>query len=582
MHLKKSPHPVIACWLALLTLCACAADFAPPAIGPVAFRRDRLPISAGTMAGLSRNLDTIARSLPGETAAQRQAAARAIALAIALEPSNEEPRKLLELYQNGGRAPEVDAARLAESQARIWQLIAWLETPEATEHGQALAFCLQDLMAAADPKHPRAAALREAGDKGAWAGWVPDIHAYEPQKIAATPQPGIEASKPETTATSTAGSEIRLPKAGVQAVLSQQTDTGIAVRTVFSLAPLQMSASRSQVNGDAPFSISIGPDGVSGLLTESTRTIRQLLEKQHGELPARMSVRIYGNELTRSLGTGKAPDISAAAAVLASAAITGREPDAVIIGLVDESGAFKLPSRFWDQLQALGSKSHRVVLPAAAAEWLPAFIVLENPGFFMNHEILLASDFRQLLELSAKSPAGAVADAEAKYQEIRARGEGQDVRTYLSNRFVRQRLEELVKEAPFHASAAMLLLQGSSNRPREIGRAALASELRRAIEPMAWISKISVFDSSIKETRGFNTMHKSCRLNVDKLERYVAKSDLELFDRARETTTALWKLNRAVNARGDLARMQPEIQKARFDFSRLYREVMEQLNQAAR
>jgi hypothetical protein len=583
MQLKTRSRLAITALLAGLSLCVCAADFAPPAVGPVAFRRDQLPIAAWTMAGLSRHLDAITRALPGETAAQRQAAARALALAIALDPANEEPRKLLDLYQNGTPTPDADATRLAESQARIWQLIAWLETPEAGPQGQALASCLQDVMAVADPKHPRAAASREAGDKGAWSGWVPDIHAYESEKIATTQPPEHPSARPEIVEQTPAGPEIPLPKASVQTVFRQRTGTGHADQWGYAPAPIQMRVSRGQQDGAAGFSISIGPEGMAESFTASARMIRGLLEKQHGGLPSRMNVRIFGGELMRAAGEGKVPDVTAAAAVLGSAAITGREPEGMIIGRVDESGAVKLPLRFWDLIQVLGKgDGGRVVLPAAAADWLPAFIAMENPGFFMEHEIVLASDFRQLLELSAKSPEGVAADAAAKFQEIRARAEGQDLRTYLANRFVRQRLEELVKAAPFHASAAMLLLQGSVDRPRELSRPVLASELRRAIEPMAWISQIGYLDANSSQTAEFNTIYKTCRLNMDKLERYIAKTDQDLWESSRESVAALWKLSRAVNARGEYDAVQSEIQKATSDFSRLYRDASEQLDRAAK
>jgi hypothetical protein len=569
--------------LAGLNLCAFAADFAPPAMGPVAFRRDQMPLAAWTMAGLSRHLDTIARALPGETAAERQAAARTLALAIALDPSNEEPRKLLELYQNGPRTPDADAARLAESQARIWQLIAWLETPEAGPQGQSLAFCLQDVMAVADPKHPRAAGLREAGEKGAWAGWVPDIRAYEAGQTVPNPDLGSTNTRTETPEAPSPGPEILLPEAKVQTVFRQRAGGSQAAQWSYTLAPLQMRASRGKQDGDPRFAISIGSEDIAERLKEPARMIRRLLEKQHGSLPDRMSVRIFGGEFMRAAGNGKIPDVTTAAAVLTSAAITGREPDAIIIGSVNESGAFKLPERFWDQLQALASvKGGRVVLPAAALDWLPAFLIMENPGFFMEHEVLLASDFQQLLDLAAKSPEAAVEDALAKFGEIRSKREGQEIRAYVSNRFVRQRLEELAKSSPFHASAAMLLLQGSPDRPRELSRQVLASELRRAIEPMAWVNGLGYLDSSSKEAGQFNAIYKSCRLSVDGLERYAAKVDRDLWEGSREIAAALWKLSRAVEARGEYDTVQREIQSALADFKRLYSDLSEQLDAAVR
>jgi hypothetical protein len=581
MHLKTRLQLAISTSLACLTLCVCAADFAPPAIGPVAFRRDQVPLAAWTMAGLSRNLGTIARALPGETAAQRQAAARALALAIALDPANEEPRKLIDIYQNGRRTPDADVARLAESQARIWQLIAWLQTPEAGPQGQALASCLQDVIAVSDPKHPQAAALREAGDKGAWAGWVPDIHAYESRKIAATSPTEPQVHKPDYVGKTP---EILLPKASVQSIFPEKTGTGRSTPWAFAPAPLQMRALRSPQDGNDNFSITIGPEGSAESLMAPAMTVRHVLEKQHGKLPSRMSVRISGGDFMRTSVEGKiiVPEVTAAAAVLGSAAITGREPEATIIGRVEESGAFKLPARFWDQLQALGSdKYRRVVLPAAAADWLPAFVAMEDPGIFLDHEILLAADFGQLLDLSVKSPDGALKDASEKFREIRERGEGQDLRTYVANRYVRQRLEEIVKVAPFHASAAMLLLQGSMDRPRQMNRPALASELRRAIEPMAWIGQLGYLDANSKEVAEFSTIYKSCRLNVDKLERFVEKSDLDLWESSRDVTAALWKLNRVAHGRGDYNVVLMEIQTALKDLTRLYNNLSEQLDRAA-
>lgn len=581
MHLITRSRLALAAWFAGFSLCLCAADFAPPAMGPVAFRRDQVPLAAWTMAGLSRHLETIARSVPGGTAAQRQAAARALALAIALDTDNEEPRKLLDIYQNGGRAPAADAARLAESQARVWQLLAWLETPEAGPQGQALAFCLQDVMAVSDPGHPRAAALREAGEKGAWAGWVPGIRAYEHVEIATNPPPGD--AKPEILDKPRDVPEIVLPKASVETVFRQRKGTGLPAQWAFAPASLGLRATRSQEGRDVPFSILIGPEGGSEQLAETARMIRSLLEKQQVKPPSGLRVHIRSGELARAIIEGKIPEISAAAAVLASTAVTGREPEAIIIGQVDASGAFKLPARFWDQLQALGSGNGRkLVLPAAAAAWLPAFLAMEKPGIFMDYEVLLADDFRQLLELCAKSQEGAAADAAVKFREIRARGEGQDLRTYVTNRFVRQRLEELVKAAPFHASASMLLLQGSANRPRELNRSVLAGELLRAIEPMEWISQLGYLDSNSKEAGEFNAIYKSCRLSVDGLERYVAKADMDLWESSRDITAALWKLSRAVSARGEYDVIQAEIQNAHADFTRLYRGAAEQLDAAAR
>jgi hypothetical protein len=578
MYLKIKSRLVLMAWLTFFPFCVCVGEFVRPAIGPVAFRSDQLPLAARTMAGLSRDLEIITRALPGETPAQRQTAARALALAIALDPANEEPRRLLDLYENAGRPPVPDAESLARSRASVWHSIAWLESPEAGGHGHALASCLKDVMAVAEPENTDAQALLQDGEKGAWAGWVPDIHAYEPGKITTEPEPDFPQA--ESLEETPADPEILLREAMVRTVIRKRTGRGPSVRWTHAPASLRMRASRTR---EAGFSLMICPEGAVPLETESAKLIQWLLEKQHGTLPAHMRVRILGGELMSAIQEGQTPEFTAAAAVLASAAVTGREPDAVIIGQLDEIGAFKLPSRFWEQLQALRpGNGRRLVLPTAAAEWLPTFLAMEKPGFFMDHEVLLASDFQQLLELSTKPPEGAVADAAVKFREIRARAAGQDLRAYLANRFVRQRLDELAKAAPFHASAAMLLLHGSAERPRHLGRAVLASELRRIVEPMAWINALEHLDSSFSEAGEFSAIYKSSRLAVDQLERHVEKTDLDLWESTRELTAALWRLNRAVNERGANTLAQAEIQNALVDFTRQYRDVSGQLDSATR
>ena len=82
-----------------------------------------------------------------------------------------------------------------------------------------------------------------------------------------------------------------------------------------------------------------------------------------------------------------------------------------------------------------------------------------------------------------------MAAASAKFRVIRERMGNEEVRAYVANSFVRQRFGELAQEAPYHASAAMLLTQGSGQRPTVISRAVLTAELIRASNALSWIPK---------------------------------------------------------------------------------------------
>ena len=48
----------------------------------------------------------------------------------------------------------------------------------------------------------------------------------------------------------------------------------------------------------------------------------------------------------------------------------------------------------------------------------------------------------------------------------------------------------VMQDFPFHVSAKMLLIQASGNRPLLVARPVLAAEIRRALEPMAWLGNL--------------------------------------------------------------------------------------------
>ena len=70
-------------------------NFALPAEGPVAFRRDRVPLDVDTMGKLSMQLVVLAKGVAGATPMERRGAAQMLAMAIALDPGNARARRVL-------------------------------------------------------------------------------------------------------------------------------------------------------------------------------------------------------------------------------------------------------------------------------------------------------------------------------------------------------------------------------------------------------------------------------------------------------------------------------------------------------
>lgn len=562
---------VVGLW-AVTAMILSAGNFVPPAEGPVAFRRDRVPLDADAMASLSRDLVTLASGLDAESAVNRRAAAQMLALATALDPGNSKAREVISKFEKGRQSPDADAQQLENSRKRVRRDLEWLGSPEAGSQGQALAACLNDVMIISDPKHPGA----EAGERGAWKYWIPDLTAYEP-----VPEKKEAASEDSADDTAeVAGSGFLLEKAQVFTVVWKQDEKSDRMKLEQGVVPLQMLAEmrKNPEDEERPLSISLGFRVSKTAGSELTNTLLGLLRKQNGTLPVGGMIRIGSPDKVVLVMPPKRQSISAAAAVLTSAAISGIEPDATIIGEVDESGAFKLPPGFWSQLQSLGAGTGgRLILPAAAAEYLPSMLALERPQLFLEYEVLLASDFQELLWLSAKTPDEATARFMANFREIREKANLQSIGQYVANTFVRRRLVEIMQEAPFHYSAKMLAIQGAGNRPAFIPRIILAAELRRAIEPMEWLVVRRESELDPKELNQLGETYDACRPQVDQLFRYAEKDDRGLLSQVQTMVDGIRTLDRNARARGDSYDVRMSVLSAYTTLSLAYRDVTAEL-----
>jgi len=553
----------------------CGGNFTAPAEGPVAFRRDRVPLDVDAMAGLSRQLVTLAQGLDGQTAAARRAAAQMLALAIALDPGNARARDVIADFQKEQSPEAVDPSQLEKSRKRVWQILAWLETAEAGSQGQALAACLSDILVLADPQNPLAEITRTSGERGSWHGWIPALAAFESVKL---PEPAADPQPAETAEADSPA--VALPKAQVFTVIWKRTGKTEPAPWVQGSAPLLMVAEKlaSPDEHPRPFSIEIAPQAGGRSFRNVSVTLTKLLKNRLGTLPAGVRISINCPDLTASPDLQKTQSISAAAAVLASAAMSGIEPDATIIGVVDEAGAFQLPTGFWSQLQSLGSgNGGRLILPAAAAEYLPSMLALEKPQLFLDYEVLLAGNFQELVKLSAKSPEESLAKSLANFREIREKAGSQPLGQYAANSFVRKRLVEIVQEAPNHFSAKMLAIQGAGDRPTYIPRMVLAAELRRAIEPMEWLVQPGGLDLELPEVAKLGLTSEVCRTQVDRLARYAEKNDKPLLDRVQAMVIGIRTLDRAARSRGDNYEVQGSILSSYAALRRVYQTVAGEL-----
>jgi hypothetical protein len=165
----------------------------------------------------------------------------------------------------------------------------------------------------------------------------------------------------------------------------------------------------------------------------------------------------------------------------------------------------------------------------------------------------------------------------AKFREIREKAPLQAIGQYVANIYVRKRLVEIVQEAPYHASAKMLAIQGAGNRPAFIPRMILAAELRRAIEPMEWLVKTSEEAFDFSEVGRLGTTGEVCRAQVDGLARYADKEGRILLGQVQDMIGGIRILERAARGRGEQGEVQAAILTAHATLIGAYQSVAAEL-----
>ncbi len=539
---------IIAGVLAVGDVAAAAGHFELPKEGPVAFRRDRLPIEVDLMTRLSSDLVNLSQGQRRENAADRRIVAQMLALALALNPANGEARTDLAAAAKGLPGGKVTARGLARSREGIWGVLKWLRSPEAGPDGQALGACLGDVISMADPTHPDATSLLEKGEKGAWKGWVADVKVFDQVQPSeketvvenmTTPEGGT----PQEPQPSLPEAKLLLESASISTPLwGLDKDTGgetLKLTTVAMKASI-LPSPPPEAPVVKPMTFTIDFTVENSQVNRMNRTLHALLVKRYGNLPVGSQTVLNLGEETTYLPVRDRDALSGAAGVLMDAALSGKAPAGIVIGKLEADGSFKSPPDLWDRLRALsGGPGGRLVIPADSAEFMPWILALEDPEFFMKYDVLLASNCQELIERSAGATGSPLTEILARFQEVRAKGATLPIGQYVTNRFVRQRLVELAAEAPYFVSPKLLAIQGAGERPTRISRKILAFELRGAMQPLAWLRGKAPADIDLAQ---LDKSYDAARAQVDRLERY--SEDRDLLVKVREMTTTVRTFSR--------------------------------------
>src|SRR5690606_21753265 len=123
---------------------------------------------------------------------------------------------------------------------------------------------------------------------------------------------------------------------------------------------------------------------------------------------------------------------------------------------------------------------------------LMGLLAIDDAAFFMKYEVLLAENLDEFCDFASGSPPPQATSAMQAFAEIRRVGESKSLGAFVAHPSTQQRLGQVVTQFAGNASARLLALQGSGNRPRFLERRLLVIELRKALEPPAYLEKREV------------------------------------------------------------------------------------------
>lgn len=568
-----------------------AETFVPPTGKISPFRRDQLPISDRAIGNLSHQLTTITSGSPYETAEHRQAVAKALALALALDPKNESAKNILDRLIEGEKPSFADKEKMEYDKRQAWNSLEWLSSPEAGQDGNVLAAMLGETLANIFPTDSLASSYLAKPEHLGWNGWVAELAIFkkEPTK---KEDPKVDDKKEEIAVTPPKV----LPKYDpTKGVVMDMANLSTVLRIydkdkslwLHKVVPLQMRGTNHPTNEDGEeqhgfrVQVSASSNDYWQMQEELSSPLKNRLTKHLVKLPERAEINVsIDSENSAYPFSRNRGAISGPAFVLANAALTGIAPDGIVIGEIDRSsGNLKLPAYFWRALMVLAEGSGgRLIIPASAEPMLINLLALEKPEFFLKYEVLIASSLEEFVTLASKESSPQHEEVYNKFKLIKEKSAGSSLGAYLTNKFVRERLQEIVAQAPYHLSAKTLLIYSSVSRPRYLTREALAAEIWRKIDVITELEKIGdYYDINSNQLARMNDLYEQMRDDIKDLDRYTETRNDDLLKEAKSVIASVRSFGREFEGSKEMWEKFDKIQAAHGDMKRGNRAFVQKL-----
>ena len=462
------------------------------------------------------------------------------------------------MIADGNRLREPDTNRLNRAKSQVWKLNDWLTTPQAGNDGHLLADLLGDTLATLDTDHPSAVDLLKSPERGKWDGWVAPLTSFEEKKIAKFEKPHVEvdhADKPVVTSPEPEQTGISLAKATVKTVLFAYDEKINAFKFGNTAVSMDAQPELEELEPRGKLQIVVPCKVKSEVYVKDfvVSPILDALEEAKVALPKGGMIRFQAGDGDIYSFPKNTVSLTGPGFVLAHAALTGIEPDATVVGVINTKCKLTSPYYLWSVIEELRKgDGGRLVIPADSAEFFAALLTLEEPDFFLKYEVFTASSPEEMAKLCAKKPDENQASVSARFKEIKDKATGSTLGPYLANRFIRQRLIDIHTEMPQHFSAKMLALQGSAERPpRTLSKNILAAMIWHAIAPIESATNSDLRGLLVADSGDLDKLYDTSRAELDLLDRLTERDDTELLDRAKSLTSELRSLIRVLSSRSD-------------------------------
>lgn len=468
---------------------------------------DKLTIDLDSMEKLSNMLVGLALAQTDQTAKALRAKAKIMAIAAQLNPENMRVDSANQALKKGRsqspneQSPEV----LKQRELAFTHLLNYLKKQQLGSESHSLYLRITSSLAVIYPAHPL---VKEADlTPLAWSGIVASHKAFAKHKdevlinserikhskndvgstlvkpIADTFINEIDAVVPvlDLREWSRDEEQIKLPL-----YTSSNTTTNTNEITVGTLKITITPQSSNPEN-----QITLTPDSLK-LLGEQSSNISGSLSKilalnwENGYVAAS----IEANSNVGKVGKrNKKKTLMAAIATALDASLVQQKlaPNLIVAASINSTSMFERNNDFWKLLPSLIKldKSHRILIAKEAEGDLRQLLVMGDSQFFIQHEIMAITDFKDSRKYRKDNLDGDIAKASQLFKEVQNALKGKSVRAMASNSHVRAKLNEIHALNPRHISAKMLLILGSTSKPKSIDSKYIGYEIRAILSEVS-------------------------------------------------------------------------------------------------